>query len=159
LKRSNRLTARKADSEGITFPPPTAVSLDVVVEAHPIAIWPRIMFAESRILDHRQVAKGMGDDLGGLAGPGILAGDQDISLDLVADRKSISQPFGLLAAELGQPAAGSRPTDHPGHCGLRFSVADEYEAGHRAASLLFVRVRPPVRVSVLSSPRCWELTG
>ena len=60
----------------------------------------------------------------------------------LAGRKPIPKPFGLLTAELGQPAAGSMATDHPGHRGLRFSMADEHETGHRAASLLFVCVGP-----------------
>ena len=33
--------------------------------------------------------------------------DQHVGLDLVADRKPVAQPFGLLAAQLREPAAGS----------------------------------------------------
>jgi hypothetical protein len=49
--------------------------------------------------------------------------------------------------------------DHPGHGGLRLSMAHEDESGHRICSLLFVRIPDPIGVAALCSRGCAELIG
>ena len=78
---------------------PVPYALDVIVERHPVAIGAGIVLAEPGILDDRQVADGRSDDLGGLPGPGVLAADQHVGVDLAADRQAVAKPFGLLAPQ------------------------------------------------------------
>jgi hypothetical protein len=91
--------------------------------------------------------------------PGVLAGDQHVGADFTADRPSISEAFCLLTTQIGKACTCPRTSDDPGHRGLRFSMADEHETGHSATSLLFVRVRGPVRLDPLASVMCAECNG
>ena len=71
------------------------------------------------------------DDLGRLPGPRVLAADQHIGATSPLTDQAISEAFGLLTTQFGESGTRPRTTDHPGHRGLRFSMADEHETGHR----------------------------
>jgi hypothetical protein len=117
------------------------------------------VLAETGVFHNGEITECGGDDLGRLSGSGVLAANQDIGLDFAADEPAITQPFCLLATQIGETRAGPRTSYDPGHRGLRFSMADEHKSGHSAPILLFVRARRAVRLDPLASEMCAECKG
>ena len=118
------------------------MAVEVGLEAHAVEVRAGIVLPDLRIDGDRQLAERRGDDLGGLDGPGEVAGDQHVGRDLAGAGQPLGQGLGLLAAQRGQPAAGPMAADHPGHGRVGLTVADEHQPGHGDQSGIPAAVAP-----------------
>lgn len=129
----DRLTPREEGRERIVLLPAVGtVPLDEVAVRHPVALRAGIVFAESLDPFDGQPGERADDDVGGLDGAGVGAGDDHVRSELGVRRPTVTQSFRLQAAEIGQADARAQPTDHPADGDDRFAVADENETCHPA---------------------------